>query len=189
MLNHKSCCMYICLTRIGFASIYSSNVYYFSMCVPPVQLGWGDLSAYGHPTSYTPNIQRMADQGLLLTNFYVSSPICSPSRYHERLATLPYAHASCSCVYITMHGHWWSCVVMFGHVWSLVVMFGHVWSWVVMFALHRAGLLTGRYATRSGVYPHVFQPNHLGGKTLASHHTVGGKILLHLSHATLCLAV
>ena len=46
------------------------------------QLGWGDLSAYGHPTSSTPNIQRMADEGLLFTQFYTSSPVCSPSRYH-----------------------------------------------------------------------------------------------------------
>ena len=44
------------------------------------QLGWGDLSAYGHPTSSTPNIQRMADEGLLFTQFYTSSPVCSPSR-------------------------------------------------------------------------------------------------------------
>ena len=44
------------------------------------QMGFGDLSPYGHPTSFTPNIQRMADDGLVLTNFYTNSPVCSPSR-------------------------------------------------------------------------------------------------------------
>jgi len=100
------------------------------LCVLPVQLGWGDLSAYGHPTSYTPNIQRMADQGLLLTNFYVSSPICSPSRYQHGLATPQRAPASCRDLYVVMFGHVWSCVVMWGHEWSYVVIGSHVWSCV-----------------------------------------------------------
>ncbi|CAI8023951.1 N-acetylgalactosamine-6-sulfatase [Geodia barretti] len=46
-------------------------------------LGYGDLSTYGHPTSFTPNIQNMADNGLILTNFYSNSPVCSPSRSHD----------------------------------------------------------------------------------------------------------
>ncbi|CAI8023950.1 Small nuclear ribonucleoprotein E [Geodia barretti] len=48
-----------------------------------LMLGYGDLSTYGHPTSFTPNIQNMADNGLILTNFYSNSPVCSPSRSHD----------------------------------------------------------------------------------------------------------
>lgn len=44
-------------------------------------LGYGDLQAYGHPTSHTPNLNNLAKNGLLFTQFYVSSPVCSPSRY------------------------------------------------------------------------------------------------------------
>ena len=43
-------------------------------------LGWGDLSSYGHPSVRTPNLDRMAAEGQRWTNFYVSAPTCSPSR-------------------------------------------------------------------------------------------------------------
>ncbi|KAI1887995.1 hypothetical protein AGOR_G00180490 [Albula goreensis] len=59
-------------------------------------LGLGDLRSYGHPSSITPNLDKLAAYGLRFTDFYSSSPACSPSR---------------------------------------------------------AALLTGRYQTRSGVYP------------------------------------
>ncbi|MAB78701.1 MAG: arylsulfatase [Planctomycetes bacterium] len=42
--------------------------------------GYGDLSCYGHPTIHTPHIDRMAAEGMKLTQFYVASPVCSPSR-------------------------------------------------------------------------------------------------------------
>lgn len=44
------------------------------------QLGYGDLSPYGHPTSNTPNIQQLADEGLLFTQFYSTSPVGSGAR-------------------------------------------------------------------------------------------------------------
>lgn len=43
-------------------------------------LGFGDLGCYGHPTSLTPNLDRLAAEGLRFTDFYVTSPVCSPSR-------------------------------------------------------------------------------------------------------------
>ena len=42
--------------------------------------GYGDLSCYGHPTIHTPHIDALASEGLKLTQFYVGSPVCSPSR-------------------------------------------------------------------------------------------------------------
>ena len=42
--------------------------------------GFGDLSCFGHPTIHTPNVDRMAAEGVKLTQFYVASPVCSPSR-------------------------------------------------------------------------------------------------------------
>jgi arylsulfatase A-like enzyme len=43
-------------------------------------LGWGDLSIYGHPTIRTPRLDGLAAEGTRLTSFYVASPSCSPSR-------------------------------------------------------------------------------------------------------------
>lgn len=43
-------------------------------------LGWGDLGAYGHPEIQTPNLDRLASQGTLFTQFYCGGPVCSPSR-------------------------------------------------------------------------------------------------------------
>ena len=46
----------------------------------PTQFGYDDLTPYGHPTSNTPHIQLLAEQGLVFTQFYTTSPVCCPSR-------------------------------------------------------------------------------------------------------------
>ena len=43
-------------------------------------MGWGDLSCFGNQDAETPNIDRLAEEGLSFEQFYVNSPICSPSR-------------------------------------------------------------------------------------------------------------
>lgn len=42
--------------------------------------GYGDLSCNGHPTIHTPHIDKLAAEGMKLSQFYVASPVCSPSR-------------------------------------------------------------------------------------------------------------
>ncbi|HSG82882.1 MAG TPA: sulfatase-like hydrolase/transferase, partial [Gemmatimonadota bacterium] len=37
-------------------------------------VGYGDLSTYGHPTIRTPVLDRLADEGIKLTAFYAASP-------------------------------------------------------------------------------------------------------------------
>jgi arylsulfatase A-like enzyme len=43
-------------------------------------LGYGDLPAYGADDVRTPNIDRLAREGIRLSNYYASAPLCSPSR-------------------------------------------------------------------------------------------------------------
>lgn len=43
-------------------------------------LGYGDLSSYGHPTIRTPEIDLLAAEGLRFTSFYAGAPSCTPSR-------------------------------------------------------------------------------------------------------------
>ena len=43
-------------------------------------LGWGDLSCYGRPDYKTPNIDRLASEGLRFTQAYSAAPVCTPTR-------------------------------------------------------------------------------------------------------------
>ncbi|CAJ1056891.1 arylsulfatase A [Xyrichtys novacula] len=110
------------------------NVFLFWSCTasPPNfilifadDLGFGDLGCYGHPSSLTPNLNRLAEGGLRFTDFYCTSPVCSPSR---------------------------------------------------------ASLLTGRYQTRSGIYPGVLYPGSRGGLPL--NETTIAEVLKPLGYAT-----
>ncbi|MBD0832589.1 sulfatase family protein [Aestuariibaculum sediminum] len=44
-------------------------------------LGYGDLSCYGATKLYTPNIDKLAKQGVKFTNAHTTSATCTPSRY------------------------------------------------------------------------------------------------------------
>ena len=43
-------------------------------------MGWGDLSCYGQKHFTTPNIDRLAKQGMRMTSAYAGSPVSAPSR-------------------------------------------------------------------------------------------------------------
>ncbi|MGM0475328.1 MAG: sulfatase-like hydrolase/transferase, partial [Bacteroidota bacterium] len=43
-------------------------------------LGYGDLACFGNQVTRTPNIDRLAEEGMKFTEFYSASPVCSPSR-------------------------------------------------------------------------------------------------------------
>ncbi len=65
-------------------------------------LGYGDLGAYGSLVNRTPRIDGLAEDGMIFTDFYSSSPVCTPSR--ASLLTGCYARR------VDMHedqtGHW-----------------------------------------------------------------------------------
>ncbi len=43
-------------------------------------MGWSDFSCFGNTDAETPAIDRLAREGIAFEQFYVNSPICSPSR-------------------------------------------------------------------------------------------------------------
>jgi arylsulfatase A-like enzyme len=55
-------------------------------------LGWGDPRCYGHPYIKTPNLDRLAKQGTMFTQFYVNNPVCSPSRTAFMTGHFPARH-------------------------------------------------------------------------------------------------
>ena len=62
--------------RTSFAAQTQPNV----ILVFIDDMGWGDFSCFGNDSVKTENIDRLASEGLRFEQFYVNSPICSPSR-------------------------------------------------------------------------------------------------------------
>jgi uncharacterized sulfatase len=55
-------------------------------------LGYGDLACYGSKTNQTPNLDRMAAEGVRFTDFYVPMPFCAPSRAALLTGRYPFRH-------------------------------------------------------------------------------------------------
>ncbi len=59
-------------------------------------LGYGDLGCFGNPTIQTPHLDRMAAEGMKLTQFYSAAPVCTPSRAALMTGRLPARSGMCS---------------------------------------------------------------------------------------------
>ncbi|MEK9748033.1 MAG: sulfatase [Pseudomonadales bacterium] len=53
-------------------------------------MGYGDIGPFGNTVNQTPHLDRMAEEGMVLTDFYVANTACTPSR--AALLTGTYAH-------------------------------------------------------------------------------------------------
>jgi len=52
-------------------------------------MGYGDLSCYGNELTKTPNIDRLAEDGIKFTDFYAGASLCTPSRAALLTGTYP----------------------------------------------------------------------------------------------------
>jgi arylsulfatase A-like enzyme len=52
-------------------------------------MGYADLGSFGNPYIRTPNLDRLAQEGQRWTDFYVTAPVCSPSRGSLMTGQLP----------------------------------------------------------------------------------------------------
>jgi len=65
-----------CSTRETFAAPEQPNIIFLLTD----DMGYGDVGCYGGKFVPTPNIDRLAQEGTKFTQFYVTAPLCSPSR-------------------------------------------------------------------------------------------------------------
>ncbi|WP_321289699.1 sulfatase-like hydrolase/transferase [uncultured Sunxiuqinia sp.] len=66
-------------------------------------MGWADFSCFGNTDAQTPNIDKLASEGISFEQFYVNSPICSPSRVAISTGTYPQRWNITS--YLSNRGH------------------------------------------------------------------------------------
>ena len=63
-------------------------------------LGYGDLSCYGAEKVKTPNIDRLATQGLMFTDAHSAAAVCTPSRYSLLTGEYPFRNGITYAVFL-----------------------------------------------------------------------------------------
>lgn len=66
--------------RPGRLGGYLSSLRIAAFVLAADDLGYGDLASYGNPEIATPNLDRLAHEGVRFTQFYVGAAVCTPSR-------------------------------------------------------------------------------------------------------------
>jgi arylsulfatase A len=74
------------MKRFVFACLFVATLFVVAAERPNIvvvlcdDLGYGDLSCYGHEIIKTPNLDALATDGIRFTDGYAAAPVCSPSR-------------------------------------------------------------------------------------------------------------
>jgi arylsulfatase A-like enzyme len=92
-MNPRLLTLILCL--VAWSSVSAAKPPNFIIILAD-DLGYGDLSCYGHPTIRTPHLDRMAIEGMRFTDFYVAAEVCTPSRAALMTGRLPIRTGMCS---------------------------------------------------------------------------------------------
>ena len=70
------CCAFVSVSPVRAADSRPPNIIH----ILADDIAYDDVGCFGAPKIKTPNIDRMASEGVRLTSFYAPSPTCTPSR-------------------------------------------------------------------------------------------------------------
>ena len=76
----KSISIAISLVTLGHNVLLAEEAKLNVVFILADDLGWGELGCYGQQKIPTPNIDRLAAQGMRFTRHYSGAPVCAPSR-------------------------------------------------------------------------------------------------------------
>jgi arylsulfatase A-like enzyme len=80
MIFHLCTLVSVCLCALSAPAPAAADAKPNIIIIYADDLGYGDLGCYGHPTIRTPNLDRMAAEGMRFTDFYSAGEVCTPSR-------------------------------------------------------------------------------------------------------------
>ena len=103
--NKVIICATVALPLVAMGHRHKPNIV-FVLCD---DMGYGDLACYGQRYIETPNIDRLASQGMLFTQAYAGSPVSAPSR-----ASLMTGQHSGHCE-VRGNKEYWSGLTMYGN--------------------------------------------------------------------------
>ncbi len=72
--------IFLALSLLALSSLHAAEKAPNIIFILADDLGYGDLGCFGQETLKTPNIDRMASEGMKLTRHYAGSTVCAPSR-------------------------------------------------------------------------------------------------------------
>ncbi len=96
--NSKHLVLFICIPIIQlliFGCINSASEHTHQpnvLIILTDDMGYGDISCYDDHAASTPHIDKLADEGVLCTDFYVPTPYCAPSRATILTGRFPLRH-------------------------------------------------------------------------------------------------
>ncbi|WP_373511677.1 arylsulfatase [Persicitalea sp.] len=72
--------IFLLLLFVSTSAIFAQNAKPNIIYIYADDLGYAELGCYGQKKIKTPNIDRIATEGILFTDYYTSTPVCAPSR-------------------------------------------------------------------------------------------------------------